>query len=111
MLKGTRTYSWVGLAVVILLVLSVVFCISCNVYHEEVDRYTAACEITNITATDDSTAGRTDYVMGFRCEKHSGVIEITAEQYGKYAVGETVTIEITEKKTAYGLEYNYEIMG
>ena len=111
MCKSEIVWNIVCISIGVTLVLMVGFCIFGTAYQVEVERYTETCIITNMSCVDASLNAPAEYLMGFHCEKHSGTMRITAEDYGKYTIGETVKIEIVgRERPMYGLEYEYTLI-
>ena len=69
----------------------------------EVEIYSVGCEVSQMVYAEKLIGkSKTEpvYKMGVRCDDFSAVLEITAEQFAQYVVGEIVEVEITIKASS-----------
>ena len=63
----------------------------------EVETYSVGCEVSQMVYAEEPVGkSKTEpvYKMGVRCDDFSAVLDITAEQFAQYTVGEIVEVEV-----------------
>ena len=81
----------------------------------EVEIYSVGCEVSQMAYAEEQvsrSSSRPVYKMGVRNDEFATVLEITANQFAQFTVGDIVEVKVTVKEGAFGELYNiYELLG
>jgi hypothetical protein len=105
-----------ALLALILLALLVFFCVSLYdvLSVEEVETYSIGCEISQMAYAEEAVSrsnSEPNYKMGVRNDDFSATIDISAEQFAKYTIGEIVEVEVTVSEHFDGrITYTYKLI-
>ena len=81
----------------------------------EVECYTTECEVTQVVYAEKAngrSSSKAVYKLGVRGEEICTTINITAEQFAMFAVGDTVEVKVIVYEKMDGTrEIKYEVLG
>lgn len=107
---------WILLALIILALLVFSgFCFYDNLSVVEVETYSVGCEISQMAYAEETVSRSNSepiYKMGVRNNNFSVTLDISAEQFAKYVIGEIVEIEVAVWEHFDGrITYTYKLIG
>lgn len=98
---------------IVLMIGAVIFTCSLSVTECEVERFSIGCEVSHMDYAEEATSRSTTrpkYVMGVRSNELCATLEISAEQFAEFVVGDIVEVEVVivenkigEQRTEYNL--------
>lgn len=97
---------------IVLLIGSIIFTGFLSMTEVEVERYSVGCEVSHMDYAEEATSRsstRPNYVMGVRSDELCTTLEISAEQFAEFVVGDIVEIEVVIYENKIGeqrAEYN-----
>lgn len=77
---------------------------------EEVETYTIEATITDKDIIDEYRQSR-EYLLFWVDGEESGELEVGSKTYARYAVGNTIQIEVTVKESIFGTQNFYKYGG
>ena len=104
------------LALVILILLGcIVYSAVMECFKTEVESYIVGCEVTQVAYAEKASgrsSSRATYKLGVRSDEFCTTIDITAEQFAMFTVGDTVEIKVTVYESLGGVQQvEYEVLG
>lgn len=98
---------------VVLMIGSIIFVGFLSATEFEIERYSIGCEVSHMDYAEEATSRsstRPNYVMGVRSDELCTTLEISAEQFAEFVVGDIVEVEVVvienkigEQRTEYNL--------
>ena len=107
---------------IIILALLLLLLLSCLVYgivmeccKTEVENYIIGCEVTQVAYAEKASgrsSSRATYKLGIRNDEICTTVDITAEQFAMFTVGDTVEVRVTVYESLGGVQQvEYEVLG
>ena len=104
----------IGLVLVILLG-CVVYDAAMECCKTEVETYITGCEVTQVAYAEKASGrstSRASYKLGVRNDEFCATIDITAEQFAMFTVGDIVEVRVTVYESLGGVQQvEYEVLG
>lgn len=98
----------------ILLIGAIIFAGVYEATRTEVEVYTVGCEVSQIAYAEEAvsrSSTRPTYKMGVRNDDFATTLEITAEQFAKYTIGDVIEVQVTIYEYMDGVqEYEYKLV-
>lgn len=107
---------------IVILGLVILILLGCIVYSAvmeccktEVETYVTGCEVTQIAYAEKASGrstSRASYKLGVRNDEFCTTIDITAEQFAMFTVGDIVEVRVTVYESLGGVQQiEYEVLG